>query len=123
MSLINILEPNFEFQDERGSLVQLIRDGFKQVNIINSRGGAIRGGHYHIKNREAFYVVKGKMILETWDITEPKVKEKYEFNTGDMFEIPPFVAHDFTFLIDTLLVSMYSEGVELENGKKDIISV
>lgn len=123
MSLIKIREPNFEFHDNRGSLVQIVREGFKQVNVINSIEGAIRGGHYHEKNCELFYVIQGKTILKVWKFDAINEKEEYEFKAGDMFEIPAFIVHDFTFLANTLLVSMYSEGVELENGKKDIRTI
>lgn len=35
--LIKFLEPNFIFEDERGLLIQLVRDGFKQVNYITAK--------------------------------------------------------------------------------------
>ena len=34
--------------------------------------------------------------------------------------ITPFIKHRFNFLEDTLMVSMYDKGVELEDGGKDI---
>lgn len=49
--LIKFLEPNFIFEDERGLLIQLVRDGFKQVNYITAKKNNIRGGHFHKFNR------------------------------------------------------------------------
>lgn len=115
--LIKILTPNFEFEDERGKLVQLVREGYKQFNIIFSNKDVERGDHYHKENNEAFYVITGKLNLKA---EKDGVTEEYTFSVGDMFEIPPFVMHSFLYLEDTLLASMYSNGVELANGAKDI---
>ena len=38
-----------------------------------------------------------------------------------MFAIRPLVSHDFFYITDTVLISMYDRGVELENGEKDIV--
>lgn len=115
--LINILTPNFEFEDERGKLVQLIREGYKQFNIIFSNKNVERGDHYHKENSEAFYIITGKINLRT---ERDGILEEYTFTKGDMFEIPPFVIHSFYYTEDTWLASMYSNGVELANGEKDI---
>ena len=34
--------------------------------------------------------------------------------------IRPYTKHTFVFLENTIMVSMYDKGVELENGEKDI---
>ena len=39
---------------------------------------------------------------------------------GDMFLVPPYVFHTFEYRENTLLVSMYSDGVELSETEKDI---
>lgn len=117
--LINILEPNFCFKDDRGTLTQLVREGYSQVNVITSCANALRGGHFHKNNSEAFYIISGKISLEAWQ-DGSETKEKYTFKTGDMFSIPSNVAHSFLFEEETTLVSMYSEGVEMDNGQKDI---
>lgn len=121
MNLINLLIPDFVFKDERGSLTQLIRDGYKQINVISSICGAIRGSHYHQYNTEAFYVISGSVKLLVYDY-EKKQQQTFYFKSGDMFEIPPLIVHEFNFIEDTILISMYSHGVELKNGKKDILS-
>ena len=116
--MIQILKPDFIFNDERGSLTQLIHEGFKQINVITSKAGTIRGGHYHQLNEEAFYIINGKVRLF---VELDKHKSEYIFHSGDMFLIHKNVIHDFEFLEDTLLVSMYNIGVELPNGNKDIL--
>lgn len=118
--MIEILKPDFEFEDERGRLTQLVNKGFKQINVIESKAGVLRGGHYHKLNREAFFIIEGEIELTV----KNGVKEKrYCFSKGDMFLIPEFVNHDFYFISDTVLVSMYNNGVELDNGEKDIYRV
>ena len=61
--MIKVIKPDFEFQDERGFLLQLVHEGFRQFNIIFSRQGVFRGGHYHQENTEAFYVISGSFEL------------------------------------------------------------
>lgn len=117
--LIEEIKPNFVFKDERGSLTQLVREGYKQFNVITSKKGVVRGNHYHRHNREAFYVVSGRLKL---DVRLGDQSEIHEYRTGDMFVIPPLVVHSFSYPEDTLLVSMYSEGVEEKDGGKDIVA-
>jgi len=115
--LIEKIKPNFVFEDERGCLTQLIREGYKQVNFITSKRGVKRGGHYHKNNEELFYIISGKMTL----IAKQGNKEEiYHFKKGDMFKVLPNVAHSFEFEANTLLISLYSLGVELPGGAKDI---
>ena len=107
------LKPDFFFKDDRGSLTQLCRRGFSQVNVIHSFAGAKRGGHLHELNAETFYVISGKC-----EVVCPG--EKAVFEAGEMFLVPPGLKHSFTFLEDSTLVSMYSLGVELADGSLDI---
>lgn len=36
--MIKVIKPDFEFQDERGFLLQLVHEGFRQFNIIFQTG-------------------------------------------------------------------------------------
>lgn len=120
--LINILRPDFEFEDNRGSLIQLVNTGYAQVNVITSVAESLRGGHYHEINEEAFYIVSGELELEVCRIGDCSEQEKYVFRAGDMFQIPRNIVHSFYFTQPSTLVSMYSKGVELPGGGKDIIN-
>lgn len=117
MKLIEILVPDFENNDCRGSLIQLVRRGYSQVNVVESKAGVYRGGHFHKLNTEAYYVIEGKCKVSASrdDMTETKV-----FSKGDFFRMAPCVSHGFEYMDDTIMVTMYSLGVELENGEKDI---
>lgn len=117
--MIKIIKPDFIFEDERGSLIQLIHEGYKQINVVTSKSGVERGNHFHKLNTEGFYVVEGAFLLEA---SLGSKKESYEFKKGDMFIIEPNVMHRFVYHQDTTLVAFYDKGVELPDGTKDIIA-
>ncbi len=115
--LIDFLKPDFSFSDDRGGLVQLVHDGWKQVNVSQTRSGVKRGGHYHKQTREAFFVVSGEVLLT---LSKDGKTEQVTVKTGDFFCLLPFVAHSFDFKTDTTLVALYDKPVDLPNGTKDI---
>lgn len=104
---------DFHFEDARGALVQLVHEGYRQVNVITSQKGVFRGGHFHKQNNEAFYIISGSVDVTVND-------EQHRFRTGDFFGIDAMDRHSFQFLEDTVLVSMYNIGVENPDGTKDI---
>ena len=108
---------DFQHIDDRGSLTQLIHNGFKQINVLDSKKGVERGFHFHKRSVEAFYVISGSVEVTLWDKNS---KETVVFNKGDFFEIHPFVLHNMLFLEDCLMVQMYDEPVENPDGTKDI---
>ena len=119
MKLYNIRSLDFQFNDARGSLVQLVHEGFSQVNVLESGAGATRGAHFHKRATEAFYVVNGSVEVTLMD------KEKTEcvtFRQGDFFEIFPFVLHNMHFPEDCLMIQLYSIPVENGDGTKDIFT-
>lgn len=115
--LVQFLTPDFISDGERGKLVQLVHDGYRQVNVITSVGGSERGGHCHQYNQECFYVISGSFRLTVWQGMQ---QEEHLISKGQMFAIPTFVFHTFHYLSDTVLVSMYSSGVELSPTQMDI---
>lgn len=113
--MLKIKKTDFEFTDARGTIVQLIHEGYQQINVITSKKGVVRGGHYHKQNKEAFYIISGALEVTVNG-------DSSRFVAGEFFGIEAYDMHSFTFLEDTVLVSMYSSGVELEDGTKDIFS-
>lgn len=111
--MLYIIEKDFQFSDDRGCLVQLIHNGYRQINVIISKKGVTRGGHYHKENKEAFYVISGQLTVTVNGTV-------YQFKEGAFFGIEENDLHSFFFEKDTVLVSMYSGCVERPDGTKDI---
>ena len=117
MGLYNVRSVDFQHKDERGCLTQIVHDGYKQVNVLESKAGAVRGAHLHKKATEAFYLVYGSVEVEFIGQNE---RGKVIFKEGDFFSIPPYVLHNMVFPEDCLMIQMYSIPVENEDGTKDI---
>ena len=111
------LDSDFEHFDDRGNLVQLVHDGFKQINVLETRQGVMRGGHYHKICHEAFYVIRGCVKVS---LKQDGINEEVLFSQHDFFAIAPGVIHSMYFPEDCLMVQMYDIPVEIGNGKKDI---
>ena len=117
MELVRVLHTDFEFADERGTLTQLVHEGFRQINVLTTKRGVTRGGHFHRVCREAFYLISGavEVTLKTAERTETAV-----FHEGDFFAVEPFVSHSMFFPEDCVMVQMYDRPVEQPDGGKDI---
>lgn len=115
--MISFIEPDFSFEDERGFLFQLCKEGWQQVNVSKSVSGMFRGGHYHKSTREAFFIVEGSLDAMLEKNTK---QENYSFKKGNFFVIEPFVILSFNFTSDTLMVALYDIAVEKADGSKDI---
>lgn len=116
--MFEIMKPDFYHEDGRGKLVQLVHSGYNQINVVYSKAGTVRGGHYHRENREAFYVVAGTCKVE---LTKGDSCETQTFSAGQFFCIEPGTIHTFQYVEDTILVGLYDLGVELAGGETDIV--
>lgn len=121
MKLIEILAPDFNCEDQRGTLTQITHEPFAQTNAVFTKAGQVRGNyHYHRHTKEVFFIISGEVLIH---LRASEKKESHLFKSGDMFLIPENVGHCFEFLQDTYLVAFYTQRVELENGEKDIVSI
>ena len=120
MALFERKEVDFSFSDARGRLTQLVHDGYRQVNVLYTNQGVIRGGHYHRKCGEAFFVISGSVEV-TLKKADGEETETVLFGKDEFFAIQPFTIHSMYFPEDCLMVQMYNIPVEAEDGTKDII--
>lgn len=119
MSLIKKGEIDFSFVDKRGFLFQVVHNGYRQINILFSKRDVVRGGHYHKKCNEAFFVISGSVNVTACLNDE---KEEKMFKKGDFFIISKEIVHSMKFPEDCLMLQMYDIPVTDELGQKDIIS-
>ncbi|MBQ6019159.1 MAG: cupin domain-containing protein [Clostridia bacterium] len=120
MDLITVLKPDFLFSDARGTLTQIVRGGYSQINAVYTKKGAVRGNrHFHKTTKEAFYLIKGSVRVTVWRGGET---QQAVFGDGDFFRIDEYTEHTFEYLEDTYLVVLYTVPVEKEDGSKDIVN-
>ena len=94
MELYRVLQPDFNFDDARGKLCQLVHDDWKQVNVLVTKAGVIRGVHYHKISKEAFYLISGSVNVRFRNGNECASKH---FDKGDFFMVIPEVVHELSF--------------------------
>lgn len=117
MELFQRLNPDFQFADDRGELTQLVHEGYEQVNVLFTKAGVVRGGHYHKISEEVFFVVSGRVTVQ---LKKDDKSCTETFEKGDFFKIFPWVRHTMNFDKDTVLVAMYDKQIENKVGEKDI---
>lgn len=117
MKLFERLTPDFHFADERGELTQLVHEGYEQVNVLFTKAGVVRGGHYHKIAQEAFYVLSGCVTV---DFQKDDQACSVTFGKDEFFKIHTHVNHTMHFEQDTILVAMYDRRIEDNEGNKDI---
>jgi dTDP-4-dehydrorhamnose 3,5-epimerase-like enzyme len=97
--MITFIESYFTYSDSRGHIIGLINNGtWREINLIKSDAGIIRGNHYHKITTEGFAILSGKI-----EVTIQKVKaghlidnfEIYQVAESSIFIIQPMVWHSF----------------------------
>ena len=119
MALYTMLPVDCKYSDIRGQLTQLVHEGYQQVNILESKAGAVRDRHYHKISSEAFFVISGSVIV-TFEQDEKREMEKFVKN--DFFLIKPYIKHSMSFCEDCILIALYNVPIEKGDGIKDIFA-
>ena len=108
--------------DERGALVenslpQIMADS-KHFFVSTSKPGVYRGGHYHHRKSEWFYLIKGKCIFKAEDIKTHK-QEQLTLSGEDhvAVNVGPDVAHSFHNVGDEemILLALINEVFDQED--------
>lgn len=85
--------------DERGWLVEMlkrneIKEDIKQIYVATIQPGQVRGNHYHLKRKEWFFIISGKVEIHLQDIkTKEKVCLKASSDKPKLITIFPKTAH------------------------------
>lgn len=117
MKMIEEKKVDFSYVDDRGSLNQLVHCGYEQINVLYTKKGVERGGHFHKQSTECFFVVSGSVVVTAKRDGSEKI---YTFSKDSFFQVNPYVIHSMYFPEDCIMVAMYDKCVELGDGTKDI---
>lgn len=102
------LKSNFEHKDTRGVLIEVIRGNcWKQMNFYTIKKGFLRGGHYHKRTRELFFITDGKCLVKVFNVKTKKEK-RFIAKEMDLFIVEPFEAHYLKALRDLKMITLLS---------------
>lgn len=79
--------------DNRGSFSELIKSReFGQVSLNVIKPGEIKGGHYHFRKTERFFIIKGEVSAKLEGLNGSK---DVRLTVGDYIDVAPLVKHSF----------------------------
>lgn len=117
---MKLLTPYKLFEDQRGKLVGIINNGcWREMNILESKKDAIRGGHYHKETLELFYFLEGKVEVVIRNLSNNKVN-KLTVNKGDILLIEPNELHTFTMITNAVWINALSQPMDQVGCLNDI---
>ena len=102
---------------DRGELV-LLSDGEEIRHItfftLNPGNDYFRGGHYHAKKTEKFYLISGRLRLYLSDV-ETNESTILMLETGQRVTLQPMCAHKFVAITPTQVIEYYSTPFDSED--------
>lgn len=112
MGKFKIIKINPVASDARGYIADILNDkSIKHVGIITCKAGSMRGGHYHKKQKQYTFVVKGKLRLTVKDLKAKNSKPQESIiKEMDIAEIPPYFYHSMEALEDSTILTLSSKS-------------
>jgi dTDP-4-dehydrorhamnose 3,5-epimerase len=103
--------------DPRGTLREVWRASrqpvaLRQVLVTQSKAGALRGMHYHLKQADVCYVTAGRVFMALVDLRGPFEKMELRLGPDESVLVPPMVAHGYLAEADTLMCYLLTEEVD-----------
>jgi quercetin dioxygenase-like cupin family protein len=93
--LVKTIEAAFE--DDRGTITDLIENPDYAVTIVKSHAGAVRGNHLHKETSQWAYVLSGRLLVSNGDYDA-------QVEAGQMVFNPMGEPHAWQALEDTVCV-------------------
>lgn len=92
------IKPSFIRKDKRGIFVEAVNgSSWKSISFGNMKKGAIMGNHYHKKTLVLFFIISGKVRVDTISI-KTKEKSSFEINKNEGYLFEPNCSHAINFL-------------------------
>ncbi len=104
--------------EERGEFIQIsYRENIGHLALFEIKKGFSRGGHYHDKKEEIFYIFEGALRATFLDI-DTEQKEEHLLRKGNRIRIKPRCGHLFVGLEDSLVVEYSPQVFDSEDSFK-----
>lgn len=112
----------FKFQDERGTIQNLVFHPINSVALITSKKGTTRSNHYHNRENSGhyIYVLSGKMNYLERNLDGSDIKDII-VEAGEMVFTGSRKVHRVDFLEDSVIISMNLNERGPENDAEDTV--
>ena len=111
--MIQFLKPYFSFEDERGVITGLVQEhSWKEINLVTSKKGTTRGGHYHKFCTELFIILEGKIRVHLQDVLNTDKVMTVVMLPGDAFIVETNVNHTFEIMENSKWINALDEIIK-----------
>ena len=117
--MIRFIDRYFSSTDSRGSITGIVNIGeWREINLVRSDGGIVRGNHYHETTEEGFFILQGKIDIVLHKVYNGKVIGEKIFEqvaAGQVFIIEPMTLHDFHVCENSVWINFLSKAMDKSN--------
>jgi dTDP-4-dehydrorhamnose 3,5-epimerase-like enzyme len=114
--MLKVIERYCRHGDDRGGLEGLVDFGeWRELNLVTSRAGAVRGNHFHERVTELFVILDGEIRIETQRVVAGRrvgAPAEQVVRAGDVVLVEPGVIHTFHVLQDARWINVLSERMD-----------
>jgi dTDP-4-dehydrorhamnose 3,5-epimerase-like enzyme len=105
--------------DSRGVFEGVInQDTWQEVNVVHTKAFQMRGGHFHRHTTEVIFMMAGRAKVILTQCNEPNQKVTFTLAEGEGIKIPPYTAHDFNYLEDSIHLQLLD--LRFDPDEKDL---
>lgn len=115
------------FDNENGSILNILFSKVQSVARIKSKAGAVRANHWHKTDDHYAYVESGAVIYVEHELKEDgSIKSPgaaQTFKAGQAFYTPPGRAHAMIFPVETVIYTFARNTRDHEGHEADVVRV
>lgn len=123
----SISHPRIAHSDDRGEIINVLAE--PHVAVITSVEGSVRAGHWHPgANIQKMYLIYGRYAAASEEISAdgaliPGTRRIQIVEAGQLATCPPYLAHAYLFMEDSLFLNINSQPREPEGFGKHTIPI
>lgn len=103
------------FVDSRGEIFNIFEGSIGHIALITSKKGTVRANHYHKKDHQYMYLLRGAYESHSLDVRNPEKRQVLHVTAGEIVDTPPYIAHAQKFTEDSAFLALTTQ--EREQGK------
>jgi oxalate decarboxylase/phosphoglucose isomerase-like protein (cupin superfamily) len=114
--MLKLVARYFRARDDRGTLEGLVNFGdWREMNLVSSRAGSVRGDHYHRDTREIFIILDGEIRAAAQAVEDGRLVGPVEHLVvapGDVVLVEPLTNHTFEVVQDARWINALSRRID-----------